>query len=207
MSKVYCPIGGDECDPLDTRGLLSHLHHKHGHSYEDARELADSTDLTPVDRDDPAPDLEGNEYPTAEDSLSGSPSPSTEDTTPTTSDDENTEDENTDDENTDDMVSPEEYEQQNGESGGNGDTEGGTGDSPGDDAGGSAGELRPADDFLPGLSLTTYVLLASAVLAAFMIYKVWQVRSADGVEQTDVDENDDDDGTDAVDRDAVSMLE
>jgi len=56
MSKVYCPIGGTECDPLGTRGLLSHLHHKHGYSYDDARDVVDDADLASVDGGGPPAD-------------------------------------------------------------------------------------------------------------------------------------------------------
>jgi hypothetical protein len=45
MASYLCPEAPEECDPVDGRGLLSHLHHSHGLSYDDARELRESTDL------------------------------------------------------------------------------------------------------------------------------------------------------------------
>jgi len=42
-SRQECPAEGCE-ETIDRRGIVSHLHHKHGHSYDEARELAGIND-------------------------------------------------------------------------------------------------------------------------------------------------------------------
>lgn len=101
----------------------------------------------------------------------------------------------------DDMVSQQEYErQQQGQSKseqtsrGSGDSDGGTTDGEGSNS---------VDEFLPDISLSTYILLVSALLAAFIIWRVW--RSRQQSKPVDVDE--DDEASETVDRNEVTMLE
>jgi len=105
------------------------------------------------------------------------------------------------------MVSPEEYEQQqSGESSDSSGTEAGAAGASGADSGGESGGPQDANDFLPGFGLTTYVLIASALLAAFVIWRVYRSRSDDVVDVEDIEEQDDE-TSDAVERNEVSMLE
>ncbi|WP_323191582.1 site-specific integrase [Halostella sp. PRR32] len=69
----------------------------------------------------------------------------------------------------------------------------------GADSGGESGDPQDADDFLPGFGLTTYVLIASALLAAFVICRVSRSRSDDVVDVESVDEQDDE-TSDAVEQ-------
>lgn len=102
-----------------------------------------------------------------------------------------------------DMVSQQEYERQQSEQSNSSESDGDDGDSAGGSDGGTE-ETTSVDEFLPDFSLSTYVLLVSALLAALIIWRVWKSRQQS--EPVDLDDEEDE-TSDAVDRNEVTMLE
>jgi len=57
MTAYECPETPEECDPVDSRGLLSHLANGHFEGdYDRAREVRENTELVPYESDESAPE-------------------------------------------------------------------------------------------------------------------------------------------------------